>query len=117
MSLSVGASAAAFGLIGTMLSLGLRRRNDPLVQLIRQRYMQWLIFSLVLSVFSRGIDIWAHAGGFAAGFLVGLVGGLPGLPGSPRETLWKTLAGGAILLVAFAILLDFVSARSLLQQT
>jgi rhomboid protease GluP len=117
MTLSVGASAAAFGLIGTMLSLSLRRRNDPMVQLIRQRYMQWLIFSLVLSVFSRGIDIWAHAGGFAGGFLVGLLAGLPGLPGSPRESLWKALAGAAVLVVAFAILLDFVSARSLLQQS
>jgi rhomboid protease GluP len=116
MTPSVGASAAAFGLIGIMLSLSIRRRNDPLVQLIRQRYMQWLVFSLVLTVFSRGIDIWAHVGGFAGGFLAGMVGGLPSLPGSPRERFWGILAGGAVLVVAGAILLDFFAARSLLQQ-
>lgn len=117
MTLSTGASAAAFGLIGAMLALGIRRRNDPLVQLVRRQYTQWLIFSLVLTVFSRGIDIWAHAGGFAGGFLMGLIGGLPGLPGSPREALWKTLAGVAIFITAVAFLLDFVSARLLLQRS
>jgi rhomboid protease GluP len=117
MVVSIGASAAAFGLIGIMLALGVRRRNDPLVQLIRQRYMQWVIFSLVLTVFpGGGIDIWAHAGGFAGGFLVGAIAGLPGLPGSPGERFWKLAAGAAILVTAMAFLLDFAAARAALQQ-
>jgi rhomboid protease GluP len=116
MALSVGASAAAFGLIGIMLALGVRRRNDPLVQLIRQRYMQWVIFSVVLTVFSRGIDIWAHAGGFAGGFLVGVVAGLPSLPGSPSERFWKLAAGAALVVTAIAFLLDFLAAHATLQQ-
>jgi rhomboid protease GluP len=115
-ALSTGASAAAFGLIGIMLALGVRRRNDPLVQLIRQQYMQWIIFSVVLTVFSRGIDIWAHAGGFVGGFLVGVIAGLPGLPGSPSERFWKFAAGAALLITALAFLLDFVAARAALQQ-
>jgi rhomboid protease GluP len=113
---SIGASAAAFGLMGMMLSLTLRRRDDPMVRSIRDRYVQWIIFSVVLS-FMGGIDWYAHGGGFVGGFVVGLIAGLPGLPGSPREALWKILAAGAVLVVAIAFLLDFVSARSLLQQT
>ncbi len=114
-SLSLGASAAAFGLIGIMLAMGVRHRSDPLVQLVRAQYTQWVIFSLVLS-FMPGVDLAAHLGGLAGGFLVGLIAGLPGLPNSPREQLWKTLAGLAILVVLYAILKDFLSYKDLIRQ-
>ncbi len=112
---SVGASAGAFGLIGMMLAMTLRRRSDPMVQMIRSQYMQWLIFSLVLS-FSGQIDIWAHVGGLAGGFVLGLIAGLPSLPNTPRETLWKSLAGASVLLVVFCFFQDFLSYRQFLQQ-
>jgi rhomboid protease GluP len=114
-SLSLGASAAAFGLIGIMLAMSVRHRSDPLVQMVRAQYTQWVIFSLVLSLLP-GVDIAAHVGGLIGGFLVGLLGGLPGLPNSPTENVWKMLAGVAIAVALWALFQDYLSYRILLRQ-
>ena len=114
-SLSLGASAACFGLFGIMLAMGVRRRADPLAQAVRAHYGQWLIIGLVLS-FVPGVDLAAHVGGFIGGFLVGVVAGLPGLPNTPRETLWKVLAGVALAVTAYAFLRDFASYEVLMRQ-
>jgi rhomboid protease GluP len=103
---SIGASAACFGLIGIMLAMGLRRRSDPMAQAVRAYYSRWAIYALVFS-FLPGIDIAAHIGGFVGGFLIGLLGGLPGLPNTPRETIWKVLAGLAIALTLYAFWQDY----------
>ncbi len=113
-SLSLGASAACFGLFGIMLAMGLRQRADPITQAVRAHYGQWLIFGLLLSLVP-GVDMAAHVGGFIGGFIIGLVAGLPGLPGTPRETLWKVLAGVAIAITLFAFLLDFLSYHAILR--
>ena len=49
----LGASCAAFGLMGVMLAMGIGQRADPLTQAVRQHYGQWLVFGLVLSFGSR----------------------------------------------------------------
>jgi rhomboid protease GluP len=115
-SLSMGASAACFGLIGIMLAMGLRR-NDPLARAVRSYYQRWAIYGLIFSLapFFR-VDIAAHIGGLIGGFLIGWLGGLPGVPGSPRETLWKVLAGIAIAVTLYAFLQDYFSYRALLRQ-
>jgi membrane associated rhomboid family serine protease len=114
-SSSLGASAACFGYFGLMLAMAVRRRSDPLAQAVRAHYGQWLLFGLVLSLLP-GIDIAAHIGGFVGGFLIGLVAGLPGLPNSPRETLWKILAGLAVALAVYAFWQDFVSYHTFIRQ-
>lgn len=114
-SLSLGASAACFGLFGIMLAMGVRRRADPLTQAVRAHYGQWLIIGLVLS-FVPGVDMAAHIGGFIGGFLIGLVAGMPGLPNTPREVLWKVLAGLAIAITVYAFLRDFASYEILMRQ-
>jgi rhomboid protease GluP len=103
---ALGASAAAFGMFGIMLAMGLRERANPLVQAIRTHYAQWLVIGLVLSL-APGISLAAHLGGLLGGFVIGAAGGLPGLPNSPREVFWKVLAVAALLLVICAFLLDF----------
>lgn len=102
----LGASAAAFGLMGTMLAMGLRDRSDPLSQAVRQHYGQWLVFGLVMSL-GGGISMTAHIGGLAGGFLVGMVAGRPALPDSPRETFWKVMALLALLIVTAAWAREF----------
>ncbi len=114
-SLSLGASAACFGLFGIMLAMGIRRRADPLAQAVRAHYGQWLIIGLVLSLVP-GVDLAAHVGGFIGGFLVGIVAGLPGLPNTRREALWKVLAGLALAVTAYAFLRDFASYETLMRQ-
>jgi rhomboid protease GluP len=102
---SIGASAACFGLIGVMLAIGLRR-NNPMAQMIRAYYRRWAIYALVFS-FLPGIDLAAHLGGLAGGFLFGLVAGLPGHPQSARERFWQIAAAVAVGITAFSFFLDF----------
>ena len=103
---SIGASAACFGLIGIMLAMGLRQRSDPMAQAVRAYYGRWAVYALIFS-FLPGIDIAAHIGGFAGGFFIGLVGGLPNLPNSPRETVWKVLAGLTIAITLYTFWQDY----------
>jgi rhomboid protease GluP len=103
----LGASAPAFGLIGIMMAMGLRGRSNPLTQAVRTHYGQWLIFGLVMSL-GGGISMAGHVGGFIGGFVVGFLAGLPGLPGTPRELLWKSLAILAIVITLYAWLQDLL---------
>jgi len=112
--ISLGASAACYGLIGIMLAMGMRR-SDPIAIAVRAYYRQWLIFGLVLSLLP-GIDLAAHVGGLAGGFLIGLISGLPGLPGTPRETFWRAAAGVAIAITLYAFVQDYMSYQALLRQ-
>ena len=116
-SISVGASAACFGLIGIMLAIGLRQRADPMTQAVRSYYRRWAIYAVVFS-FLPGFntDIAAHIGGLIGGFVVGLVAGLPGLPNSPRETLWQILAGLAVAVTLYAFVQDYLSFTALTHQ-
>jgi rhomboid protease GluP len=100
-SVVLGASAAAFGLMGIMLAMGVRDRSDPLSQAVRAHYGQWLVFGLVMS-FGGGISMTAHVGGLVGGFLVGLIAGRPRLPNSPSETFWKAMAALAVLITVIA---------------
>ena len=117
MSPSVGASAACFGLIGIMLAMGLRQRSDPMAQAVRSYYGRWAVYALIFSFLPGfSIDIAAHVGGLVGGFAVGLLGGLPGLPNTPRENLWKALAGIAVALPLYAFVQDFLYFGSIVRQ-
>ena len=114
-SVSIGASASCFGLIGVMLAMGLRRQS-PLSQAVRSYYGRWAVYGLAMSFLPFfHIDIAAHVGGLAGGFLVGLIGGMPGLPNSPRELLWKALAGAAIIVTVYAFIEDYFSFATLIK--
>ena len=96
-ALSIGASAAACGLIGAMMAYGRRTGSS----FIWKSYMRWAIMILALGLFLPMIDNAAHIGGFVAGFAVGYYAGSPQY-GNPVESVWKTAAGVAILLVALS---------------
>ncbi|HEX4748822.1 MAG TPA: rhomboid family intramembrane serine protease [Bryobacteraceae bacterium] len=113
---ALGASAAAFGMFGIMLAMGLRERANPLVQAIRAHYGQWLVIGLVLSL-GPGISMAAHLGGLLGGFIVGAAGGLPGFPNTPREMLWKILAAAAILVTVYCFFLDLTFFSRMLSNT
>jgi rhomboid protease GluP len=113
---ALGASAAAFGMFGIMLAMGVRERANPLVQAVRAHYGQWLIIGLVLSL-APGISLAAHLGGLLGGFAVGVLGGMPGVPNSQRELLWKVLAGVALLIVVYAFVQDLTFFSRALRHT
>ncbi len=67
--MTVGASAAIFGLLGALVYYGRRTGSSAI-------YRQALMYAVMMFVFGlvmAGIDNWAHAGGFAGGYLAGRV--------------------------------------------
>ena len=71
--LTVGASAAIFGLLGAMVAYG-HRRGGTFGKMVLREYGLWavILFAFGLMPGSR-IDNWAHAGGFIGGLLAGLL--------------------------------------------
>ncbi len=63
---TIGASASIFGLLGAMVHYGRRRGSSAVGR-------QALGYAVILGLFGLvmpGVDNWAHAGGFAGGYLV-----------------------------------------------
>ncbi len=74
-SISVGASAAIFGLLGALAALHIRFKGDlPVgVKLSRRWWIFILVANTLLALLSPAIDKFAHLGGFIAGFMVSLL--------------------------------------------
>lgn len=106
--LSVGASAALFGLIGAMIALGLRHRS-PMGAALRAFYIRWAIYGLILGLLpGLRIDNAAHLGGLAAGFGAGYLAGLPDAVRGFRERFWQAAAAAAVAVTAFSFLQMFL---------
>ena len=101
-AISIGASAAACGLIGAMMAYGRRTGSS----FIWKAYMRWAIILLIFGLLWQGIDNAAHIGGFIGGFALGYIAGDPQY-GRPIESLWKVAATFAVLLVAASFLLAY----------
>jgi rhomboid protease GluP len=69
---SLGASAPILGLIGLMIAVTTKRGGSQMQQL-RSRLVSWVVSIFVFGFLMSGVDNWAHAGGLAAGFLLGRV--------------------------------------------
>lgn len=111
-ALSVGASAALFGLIGAMIAAGMRS-STPLASAMRAHYTQWAIWGLVIGLLPGfRTDNAAHIGGLAAGFVVGYLAGTPPAYERWTEKLWKLSAAFSVLITvaAFAMMLLFLMA-------
>jgi rhomboid protease GluP len=64
-ALTMGASASIFGLLGAMVHYG--RKSGS--RLIHSQAMTYAVILFVMGFFMRGIDNFAHAGGFAGGYV------------------------------------------------
>jgi rhomboid protease GluP len=65
----VGASAPIFGLLGALVHHGRRTGSSH----TGQAGLQYALFMGVFGLIVAGVDNWAHAGGFAGGYLASLV--------------------------------------------
>lgn len=97
---SVGGSGALLGLIGVMLALTMGRKTASM-QMLRGQIIRWLIYIAVFGLFFRGIDNYAHAGGFIAGFVLGKIMA-DRAPLAPDERKRANLLGWASAFVVFA---------------
>jgi rhomboid protease GluP len=105
---SVGASAPIFGLLGALVHYGRRTGNSH----VGQAGLQYALFMGVFGLIFPGIDNWAHAGGFAGGWLASLV-----LDPSKRERVdHLALAVGCLGLTLVALIASFVTALPVLMQ-
>jgi rhomboid protease GluP len=101
-SISVGASAALFGMVGAMIAVGTRYRS-ALGSVVRSMYMRYLIYLLLFSLLP-GIDMAAHIGGLVGGFGVAYVAGTPHFEGAKLERFWRVSAGISVLLTVICFL-------------
>jgi rhomboid protease GluP len=62
---TVGASASIFGLLGAMVHYGRVGSSS-----VKQAALQYAIPLFLFGLIMPGVDNWAHAGGFAGGYLV-----------------------------------------------
>jgi membrane associated rhomboid family serine protease len=64
--ITIGASAAIFGLLGAMVHYGRRGGSKAM----SQQVWGWAAMLFLFGFFIRGVDNWAHLGGFGGGWLV-----------------------------------------------
>jgi rhomboid protease GluP len=67
--LTIGASASIFGLLGALVRYGHRTGSS----LVRAQAWSWALTMFVFGFIMPGVDNWAHAGGFAGGYLAAAV--------------------------------------------
>ena len=99
-TLSVGASAGLFGLIGAMIALGVTHRS-AMGDAIRGLYVRWAIYGLLIGLLpGLHIDNAAHIGGLAGGFAVAFVAGVPNRTRTVGERVWRVAAMACVAITA-----------------
>jgi membrane associated rhomboid family serine protease len=114
---SAGASGSVFGVYGALIGVVLRQHKSipmgPLRKL-RNSALAFLIYNFAYGIGEEGIDVAAHAGGLAAGFVMGLLLSQPptkeSLPGRPRRAITASLMA-LVLVVAVGAALPRDAAR------
>ena len=100
-ALSVGASAAIFGLIGAMIIYGVRDRS-LFGEQVRSTYSRWAIYSLLFGLLPGfAVDNAAHVGGLVGGVAIGYLAGTPGYS-RVLERFWEIVAWLCGLLTVYA---------------
>jgi rhomboid protease GluP len=65
---TVGASAAVFGLLGALVRYGHRTGSS----MVGGQAWSWAVTLFVFGLIMPGVDNWAHAGGFAGGYVAAM---------------------------------------------
>lgn len=101
---SVGASGAIFGLIG--FGIVHARRRGGMFRRFGEDLTRWAVYGLLLSLMP-GVDLAAHAGGFAVGALAALAVSGHAPPGTLRDRAWTLAAilAGALPPLCFGLAL------------
>jgi membrane associated rhomboid family serine protease len=105
---SIGASGSIFGLLAALIVYGRKRGG---VEMTSQLW-QWAIVLFAFGFFMSGVNNWAHAGGFAGGWLGAQA---MGFGGERREgRVVQVLALALLALTAIGVLLSFFNVTRIL---
>jgi rhomboid protease GluP len=105
---SIGASAALFGFIGAMIAVGVANPSS-MGREIRKVYARWALYGLIYSFIPLfHVDIAAHVGGLASGFVLGYAAGIPAHSTYARERFWQIAAGLSVLLTLVSFYMVYV---------
>lgn len=105
--ITVGASAAIFGLLGALVHAGRRGSSE-----ISRQAWGYAIVLFAIGLFLPGIDNWAHAGGFGGGWLAARVLD----PRKPERGDHLLAALACLLLSAVAVVVSYVTGLALLSR-
>jgi rhomboid protease GluP len=98
---TIGASGSVFGLLAALIVYG-RRVGGHFGEMITRQLWQWAVLLFVLGFIMRGVNNWAHAGGFIAGWIVTtLIGRTDGHDTRPVQLVALVLMG--ITLYGFGV--------------
>ncbi len=106
-SFTIGASAPIFGLLGALVRYGHRTGSS----LVRGQAWSWALTLFVFGIFMPGVDNWAHAGGFAGGYLAAIWLD----PMKPERTDHMVIALGCLAVTVLAIAASIIQGISLLK--
>ena len=93
--ITVGASAPIFGLLGALVYYG--RRSGSSV--VHGQAMSWALMMFIFGIVMPGVDNYAHAGGFAGGYLSGRLLD----PLTPERVNHMAIALGCLILSVLSI--------------
>ncbi len=99
----VGASGAVFGVFGALggyLLVMRRRVPAPFLRSMRGQLVQFVLLNALISFAVPMISGWAHGGGFAAGFLLGMLLARPPTLAGVRGRATRAAIVGLVSLVA-----------------
>jgi rhomboid protease GluP len=102
---TVGASAAIFGLLGAIVLYGQRSGSS----MTKREGLQYALMLGVFGLVMPGIDNWAHAGGFAGGWLMAKILD----PLKPERMDHLALAVGCVILTLLSIAASILHGLSL----
>ena len=105
---SIGASGSIFGLLAALIVYGRRRGSS----MMSQQLWQWAIVLFVFGFLMPGINNWAHAGGFAGGWVGAYATGF--IDEQRESTSILMLALAFIAITAVGIVLSFTKVTGIL---
>jgi rhomboid protease GluP len=105
---SIGASGSIFGLLAALIVYG-RRRG---ISMLTTQLWQWAVLLFVFGFFMSGVNNWAHAGGFAGGWMAAQ--GMRFSEEKRESTGVQVLALVLLVATAAGFVLSFVRVTSLL---
>ena len=105
---TIGASGAVFGLLAALIVYGRTRGSS----LMTQQLWQWAVILFIFGFVMQGVNNWAHAGGFAGGWIGAQ---LMGFIDERRESSAVVIASLVLIgVTAIGIVLSFWKTSALL---